>query len=107
IRAVVTDASGWTSNSLVSTVHITGPLGVALTPTNGTSYNFGQLVTLGAVGGGGTPPHTVTFYTNDQLVGSLNSPPFTTNLGLLPVGSYTGFVQIADSSTPAARSEEH
>jgi len=100
IKATVTDARGWVSNSLAATIHINGPLGVNLTPTNGASYNFGQSVRLDAVGGGGTSPHTVSFYTNDQLVGLLNSPPFTTNLGLLPVGSYTSYVHIADSSIP-------
>jgi hypothetical protein len=100
ISATVSDARGWVSNSLAATIHITGPLGVSLTPTNGASYNFGQSVSLDAVGGGGTAPHTLSFYIDDQLVGLLDSPPFTTNLGLLPVGTYTSYVHIVDSSIP-------
>src|SRR6185503_9403842 len=41
VRATVTDAKGWVSNSVAHTVHVTGPLGVTLTPTNGASLNFG------------------------------------------------------------------
>ena len=100
IRAAVTDARGWVSNSLAATIHITGPLGVALNPTNGARFNFGQSIVLDAAAGGGTPPYTVTFYTNDQPVGSISSPPFTTNLGVLFPGSYTSYVHIVDSFGP-------
>jgi len=101
IGALVADAHGWVSNSSIHTVHVTGPLGVNLVaPTNGASYRFGQSIILDAAAGGGTGPYTVTFYTNSQVVGTLTSPPFTTNLGLLPVGIYTTYVQITDSSSP-------
>jgi len=100
ISAAVRDARGWVSNSLVSTVHITGPLGVRLTPTNGAAYVYGQAVTLAAAPGGGTGPYTVTFYTNNQAIGARGSPPFTTNLGLLPVGTYASYVRATDSANP-------
>jgi hypothetical protein len=100
IRATVSDAAGWMSNSLISIVHITGPLGVRLAPTNGTSYIYGQAATLTAAPGGGTAPYSVTFYINEQVVGLLSSSPFTTNLGVLPVGSYTSYVRVTDSATP-------
>jgi len=98
IRATVTDASGWVSNSLVSTVHITGPLGVQLAPTNGASFTFGQPVSLVASPGGGAAPYSVTFYLNDTVLGTFNSPPFVTNLGILAAGSYTSYVHATDSS---------
>ena len=103
IRAVATDAQGWVSNSPANIIHVTGPLGALLIPTNGASYSFGSSVTLRALVGGGTAPYTAAFFTNGQLVGTLGAPPFTTNLGLLPVGSYTGLVHVADSSTPTAQ----
>src|SRR5262249_32497902 len=72
---------------------------VALSPTNRAAFSFGQSVTLNAAPGGGTGPYTVTFYTNGDSVATLSSAPFSTNLGILPVGSYTGYVQVADSLT--------
>ncbi len=103
IKATVTDARGWVSNSVARNVHVTGSLAATLSPTNGTSYNFGQALILSAVAAGGTAPYATTFYNNGALAGSFNSPPFTTNLGLLPVGSYTCYVHAADSSIPAAQ----
>ena len=101
IAATVTDARGWTSNSLVSTVHITGPLGVRVTaPTNSASYTYGQAVTLTAGVGGGTAPYIVTLYTNDVPLESLASAPFTTNLGILGVGTCTTYARVMDSSDP-------
>jgi hypothetical protein len=101
IRATVTDGRRWVSNSIVATVHITGPLSVTLTPTNGTSLNLGSSLVLTAALLGGTSPYTVTFYTNGQPVGSLGGAPFTTNLGALAIGSYTCYVAAVDSSLPA------
>ena len=100
IKAVVTDARGWVSNSLINTIHITGAAGVTLTPTNGASFVFGQTVSLVATPGGGTGPYTVAFYTNNQAVGSLSSAPYTTNTGLLPVGTHTLYAHVTDSSAP-------
>jgi hypothetical protein len=101
IRATVTDANGWVSNSLVSTIHVTGALAVVLAPTNGASFIYGSSIVLTAMVGGGASPYAVEFYVNDQLIGSFTSPPFATNLGLLPEGSYTCYVHAADSSLPA------
>ena len=53
--------------------------------------------------GGGTPPYAATFYTNGQLAGSLGAAPFTTNLGVLAVGSYTSYVHATDSSVLSAQ----
>ncbi len=103
IRAVVTDARGWVSNSLVSTIHISGPLAVHLSPADGASYLYGEPVTLAATLGGGTSPYRVTFYTNDQAAGSVTSAPYMANLGLLPVGAYSVFVQASDSTLPTAQ----
>lgn len=100
IKAVVTDARGWVSNSLISTIHITGAAGVTLTPTNGTSFVFGQTVSLVATPGGGTGPYTVVFFTNNQAVGSLSFAPYTTNTGLLPVGTHTLYARVTDSTAP-------
>ncbi len=100
VAATVTDAGGWTSNSAVATVHITGPLGVLLTPTNGASMNFGQEVGLTAAPGGGMGPYRVTFYLNDQALGTSTAAPFATNLGILPAGSYTSYVHVTDASVP-------
>ena len=100
IKAVVTDTRGWVSNSLVSTVHITGAAGVTLTPTNGAAFVFGQTVSLVATPGGGTGPYTVVFYTNGQAVDSLSSTPYTTNTGLLPVGTHTLYAHVTDSTAP-------
>lgn len=98
VKAVARDVNGWGSTSAVATVLITGPLAVTLTPTNGATYNFGRELILSADPGGGSPPYAVTFYTNGQAVGTLTAAPFTTNLGLLPVGSYTSYVHAVDSS---------
>ncbi len=103
IRAEVTDSRGWLSNSITATIHVTGPLSVTLTPTNGTSLNLGSSLVLTAALLGGTSPYTVTFYTNGQPVGSLGGAPFTTNLGALAIGSYTCYVAAGDSSLPAAQ----
>jgi hypothetical protein len=101
LGASVTDGRGWISNSLPRSVHITGPLGVDLVPTNGTSLNFGQPVVLTALPGGGAGPYAVTFLTNGQPAGSINSAPYALNLGILPVGTYTASVNATDSSAPA------
>ncbi|HEY0550864.1 MAG TPA: Ig-like domain-containing protein, partial [Verrucomicrobiae bacterium] len=100
IRAEVTDGRGWISNSVIATVHVTGPLGVALTPTNGTTLNLGSALVLTAAVLGGNSPYMVTFYSNGQPVGSAGSAPYTLNLGPLPIGSYTCYVEAADSSLP-------
>jgi hypothetical protein len=94
ISATVTDARGWVSNSLIHSVHVTGPLGVTLTPTNGASYVFGQPVTLVASPGGGTAPYTVTFYTNNEVAGS---GTLSLHLGILSVGTYSSFARVVDS----------
>ncbi len=101
IKATVTDASGWVSNTLVSTVHITGPLGVSMTPTNGASFIFGQPITFNATPGGGVAPYAVRFYTNGVPLNWMSYAPFTTNHGVLASGSYTTFVYAVDSSMPA------
>jgi hypothetical protein len=87
IRATVTDAFGWTSNSLVSTVHITGPVAALLSPTNGTSISFGQPLTLSAFVAGGTAPYSVNFYTNNTLAGTVSSSPYSLSLGILEAGT--------------------
>ncbi len=100
IRATVTDAKGWVSNSLINTVHITGPLAASLTPANGSVFGFGTSLSLTAALAGGEAPYAADFYVNGQLAGSVTSPPFTMSLGLLPAGSYTGYVHATDSSVP-------
>ncbi len=103
IKATVTDAHGWVSNSPIANVHITGPLGVDLAPTNGASVIFGQPVVLTAAPGGGTGPYSVIFYTNDQVAATITSPPYVLDLGVLPVGSFTSYAHASDSSTPSAQ----
>lgn len=106
IRASVTDARGWSSNSATHTVHITGPLAVTLAPTNGTTYNYGQPLILTAVGGGGTAPYSVTLFVNDQPLDALTVAPFTTNLGVLAPGSYATSARITDSTTPVSQQSD-
>jgi lysophospholipase L1-like esterase len=103
IRATVTDAKGWVRNSLVSTIHIEGPLAAILTPTNGASFGYGTAFSLSAKLGGGTAPYAASFHVNGQLAGTLAAPPFTQNLGVLPAGSYTCYVHATDSSLPTAQ----
>ena len=100
IRATVTDAKGWVSNSLVHTVHITGPLAASLTPANGSVFGFGPSLSLTAALAGGEAPYAADLYVNGQVAGSLSSPPFTLDLGVLPAGRYTCYVHATDSSVP-------
>jgi lysophospholipase L1-like esterase len=100
IRAIVTDASGWMSNSLVHTVLITGPLAASLTPTNGLVFDLGTSLSLTAVVAGGESPYAANFYVNKQLAGSVSAAPFRLDLGTLPAGSYTCYVHATDSSVP-------
>lgn len=102
VRATVTDARGWVSNSPVHTVRITGPLAAILGPTNGSVFTFGQRVILDATVGGGAPPYTATFYTNGFAAGVVSAPPFTLDLGVLPIGAYTSYVHVIDSDSPTA-----
>ncbi len=99
VNALVKDARGWVSNSVVNSFHVDGPLGVAMTPTNGASILYGAPLILNAFPIGGVAPYTTTFFTNGQAVGSIGSP-FSTNVGVLPVGSYTCYVHATDSSVP-------
>jgi acid phosphatase type 7 len=103
IRATVMDATGWEGSSVAHTINITGPLAVMFTPTNGASFNYGQPLVLTVIAGGGSGPYTLTFYANDEPVGSLSSRPFVLDLGVLPTGGYTCRVHAVDSSTPAAQ----
>ncbi len=100
IRATVTDAKGWVSNSAVHTVHITGPLAASLTPANGSVFPFGTSLSLTAAVAGGEAPYATEFYVNGQVTGSLSAPLFTLNLGVLAAGSYTCYVHATDSSVP-------
>ena len=100
IRATVTDANGWASNSLVHTIHVTGPLAASLAPANGSMFPLGTSLLLTAAVAGGEAPYAAEFYVNGQVAGSLSSPPFTLNLGVLPAGSYTCYVHATDSSVP-------
>jgi hypothetical protein len=75
------------------------PPAVILAPPDGTSLVFGEPLVLTATLNAGVPPHTVTFYTNGQPAGSLSST-YSTNLGVLPVGSYTCYVHATDSALP-------
>jgi lysophospholipase L1-like esterase len=105
IQATVTDAKGWVSNSLVSTIHVTGPLAASLTPANGSVFPFGTSLSLTGAVAGGEAPYAAQFYVNGQVAGSLSSPPFIFNFGALPAGSYTCYVHATDSSMP--RQEAH
>src|SRR6185503_15255025 len=99
-RATVTDANGWASNSLVHKIHVTGPLAASLAPANGSMFPLGTSLLLTAAVAGGEAPYAAEFYVNGQVAGSLSSPPFTLNLGVLPAGTYTCYVHATDSSVP-------
>ncbi len=101
VKAVVTDAKGWVSNSAISTIHITGALGVTGTPTNGATFIHGENVILTAAPGGGTAPYSVAFHTNGVSVGMVSAAPFATNVGILEPGVYTTYAVATDSSLPA------
>ncbi|MDB6035876.1 MAG: hydrolase, partial [Verrucomicrobiales bacterium] len=103
IRAIVTDARGWTSNSLSSVVHIDGPLAASLLPPKGFSFAYNASLSLTAAVAGGTSPYSITFYVNAQAVGTVSSPPYRLNLGRQPSGSYTCYVHAVDSSLPASQ----
>ncbi len=105
IRAVATDATGWVSNSVTHAVQITGPVAVMLIPTNGAAFNHGHSLVLTAVTGGGTGPYAVTFTVNGQTYNASPTPPFTVDLGVLPVGTYACSAQVTDSSSPIQRAE--
>ena len=100
IQAGVTDASGWTSNTVVHTLTITGPLFASLTPANAATYLYGQPVTWSAWAVGGTAPYTAAFYTNGQWAGAAGPgpSPLTLPLGLLPIGSYAAYAAVADAA---------
>lgn len=100
IRATVTDARGWASNTLVSTVHVTGPLGAALLPVDGASFLFGSSITLTGVLGGGSAPYTAEFFLNSISAGVVSAPPYFVPLGILSEGSYAGHIVATDSSAP-------
>ena len=100
VRATVTDAKGWVSNSAVHAIYIDGPIAASLTPGNGAVVGFGTSLLLTAAVAGGQSPYTVGFYVNDQLIGSLSAPPFRLNVGMLPPGSYRCYIRATDSSIP-------
>jgi lysophospholipase L1-like esterase len=100
VRASVTDAKGWVSNSVLNTIYIDGPIAASLTPSNGTIIGFGTSLALTAAVAGGQSPYAVEFYVNEQLVGSVSSPPFRWNVGTLPAGNYACYVRAKDGSTP-------
>jgi acid phosphatase type 7 len=93
IRATVTDAKGWVSNSAVSAITITGPLSVTLTsPTGGASFGAPAAPTLTAnvYPGVGATAAGVGFY--DQSIGFIGTAltvPFTTASVALNAGSYS------------------
>jgi acid phosphatase type 7 len=106
IKARVTDANGWVSNSAAASVNITGPLAARLAPPDGATYSYGQGMALTAAVGGGASPYRVTFSINGAVAGTNGGPtgPFTLALGLLPAGSYTCFVAAADATNGLALS---
>jgi len=96
-----TDVANQIDNFSLLLTAATPPL-VILAPADGTSQLFGDPLILTATLNGGVPPYTVTFYTNGQSVGSLSST-YATNLGVVPVGSYTSYVHAIDSGSPATQ----
>jgi hypothetical protein len=98
VQARVRDGRGWESASLEHQINISGPLAVQLLPGDGTRLNFGAALLLQTELGGGTAPYTLTFYINDAVAGTVSAAPYELNLGVLPVGSYTCYVQAVDSS---------
>jgi len=103
ISATVTDGRGWRSNSVPVIFRVTAPLGALFAPVSGASLFLRQALIVSAFPFAGEPPYSVSFYTNGQFIGTSSAPPFTTNLGLLPLGSYTLRVDVADSSVPPQR----
>ena len=53
-----------------------------------------------------TAPYAATFHLNGQNFGPINAAPFSTNLGLLPAGSYTSYVHVTDGSAPTAQAAD-
>ncbi len=89
------------SNSLVSTVHVTGSLGASLVPVDGASFIYGASISLTGTLGGGSAPYVADFFVNGSPAGSVATPPFVVNLGVLAEGSYAVYVRATDSSAPA------
>lgn len=100
VRATVTDAKGWSSNSAVHTFYVDGPVVASLTPAHGAAVAFGTSLSLTAMVAGGQSPYFVEFYVNNALAGWVTSPPFRWNVGMLPPGEYACYARVIDSSSP-------
>lgn len=101
LRATVTDAKGWSSNSSVTTIQLSGPLAALLAPAHGLSLAYDASLAVTATIAGGTAPYAALLFVNGQPMASFQSPPFQTNLGTLPPGNYSCYVRTTDSSEPA------
>jgi hypothetical protein len=84
----------------------TPPLQITVTnPTNGQAFSTGASITGTTTVTKGTPPYTVTFYTNSAggaygLAGVVSSSPYTVTLGMLAAGTYGIYATATDSATP-------
>ncbi|MCX6879417.1 MAG: hypothetical protein NTW21_37285 [Verrucomicrobia bacterium] len=77
-------------------------------PANSQSFNSTASVSAIASVYSGTPPYTVNFYLDSNLVSTANNAtnPVTVDLGLLPLGSHTLYATATDS-TSTVSSETH
>lgn len=100
VSATVTDAKGWSSNAVVSTIYIDGPLAAILSPPTGFTLAYNAPLSLSAMIAGGTPPYSGTFYVNGWPAGTRTAAPYQINTGQHTSGSYTCYVRAVDSSVP-------
>ncbi|MCX6877089.1 MAG: autotransporter-associated beta strand repeat-containing protein [Verrucomicrobia bacterium] len=101
------EATGIDTVAITGTL-VTAPTIVVTAPANGQKFPPGASIDATAtVGGGGTPPYTVRFFTNNppaaptfaqvgpDLTGS--DPTFTMSLGTLAAGNYNIHATVTDS----------
>ncbi len=86
-------------DSVTITVNSGQPLSVTITdPTNNAAFTAPATFSVTAVpSGGATPYYEMQFYVGTNLVGDLFSPPFTSTVTNLPVGSYNINVAVIDN----------
>ena len=102
----VTAGDGGSGIVIVRYPYDSGSLYVSVTaPANGQQFASGSSVTATVSVANGTPPYSVTFYTNGVSAWSTNNTSatlFSIPLGPLPVGTYTNYATVTDSAgTPA------
>jgi hypothetical protein len=110
IRAVVTDASQWVSNSAVATITVaSSSLTVVLnSPINGGGYGAGMSVPINLSVGGASVITNVTIYTNGAAFATLDPggtvAVLETNLADVFAGTYSIYAMAVDTASTTSYS---